>query len=314
MKFKLVVVTLLILIGVLWLFKNLAQNKQEHIVSQKPINNKKQDFRPAKIPDKLFFAGEEVPVHYYDVRERLDRELLVNKFWHSSTFLLIKKANRFFPLIEKILKEEGVPDDLKYIAVAESGLDNVVSPSKAAGFWQFLKGSAKDFDLEVNNEVDERYNLEKATRAACRYMKWNYEKYGNWALAAAAYNYGRSNINKQMERQQCENYYDLLLPDETERYVFRLIALKMILEDPKKYDFTLSHNDLYESIDTYLVPVDYQIKNLAEFAKEHGISYRMLKEFNPWLRENYLTNKGGKTYKIKIPVKHARHQNDHLTY
>jgi len=314
MKIKIVIITLLVLAGALWLFKYLHKNDSQHIVSRKPIEYKKQGFTPAKIPAKLFFAGEEVPVHYYDVRERLDRELLVNKYWHSSTFLLIKRANRYFPLIEKILQEEGIPDDLKYIAVAESGLDNVVSPSRAAGFWQFLKGAARDFDLEVNEEVDERYNLEKATRAACRYMKWNYEKYGSWSLAAAAYNYGRTNINKQIERQQCESYYDLLLPDETERYVFRLIAIKMILEDPAKYNFIIEHNDLYEPIDTYSITIDHGIKNLAEFAKEHGISYRMLKSFNPWLRDNYLTNKRGKTYEIKIPVKHSRDQSDHMSY
>jgi hypothetical protein len=314
MKIKIVIITLLILAGALWLLKitigdSTAKKTEKH--KQTIIST---SLKPAKIPNELYFAGEKVPVHYYDVRERLDRELLVNNYWHSSTFLLIKKANRYFPTIEKILKEEAVPEDLKYIAVAESGLANVVSPSRAAGFWQFLKGAARDFDLEVNSEVDERYHLEKATRAACRYMKWNYEKYKSWPMAAAAYNYGRTNINKQIERQQCDNYYDLLLPEETERYVFRLIALKLILENPKKYNFELSENDLYQKIETKTIKVNYPISNLAEFAAKHEISYRMLKEFNPWLRENYLTNKGNKTYEIKIPRKHSRHQYDHLTY
>lgn len=314
MKIKIVTITLLILAGALWLLKITIGDSTAKKTEKRKQTIISTSLKPAKIPNELYFAGEKVPVHYYDVRERLDRELLVNNYWHSSTFLLIKKANRYFPTIEKILKEEGVPEDLKYIAVAESGLANVVSPSRAAGFWQFLKGAARDFDLEVNSEVDERYHLEKATRAACRYMKWNYEKYKSWPMAAAAYNYGRTNINKQIERQQCNNYYDLLLPEETERYVFRLIALKLILENPKKYNFELSENDLYQEIETKIIKVDYPISNLAEFAAKHEISYRKLKEFNPWLRENYLTNKGNKTYEIKIPKKHSRHQYNHLTY
>jgi membrane-bound lytic murein transglycosylase D len=314
MKIKIVLITLLLLTGALWLAKSSINPQKEHTLEKISEKQHAESFRPAKIPNSLYFAGEKVPVKYYDVRERLDRELLVNKFWHSSTFLLIKKANRYFPLIEKILKEENVPDDLKYIAVAESGLANVVSPSRAAGFWQFLKGAARDFNLEVNNEIDERYNIEKATRAACKYMKWNYEKFGSWAMAAAAYNYGRTAISKQIERQQCENYYDLLLPEETERYVFRLIAIKMILENPAKYNFQIAKNDLYQEIETKTVIIDHPIENLAEFAAKYDISYRMLKEFNPWLRENYLTNKQNKTYEIKIPVKHARHQYDHLSF
>jgi membrane-bound lytic murein transglycosylase D len=193
-------------------------------------------------------------------------------------------------------------------------LQNVVSPSGAAGFWQFLKGAARDFNLEVNSVVDERYHLEKATRAACQYMKWNYEKFGSWALAAAAYNYGRSSVIRQMDRQKCSNYYDLLLPEETERYVFRLIAMKLILSNPHNFGFNLSQSDLYPPIRTQKQMVDVPISDLAEFAQEHGMSYRMLKEFNPWLRENYLKNVKKPSYELLIPHKHFRNQYDHLTY
>lgn len=315
MKIKIALTTAIILVAVLWGLKNLFEQKAH---KQKPTTKHKTKnlyaVKPAGIPSELTFAGEIVPVNYYDVRERLDRELLVNKFWHSSTFQLIKRANRYFPVIEKILREEGVPEDFKFLAVAESGLQNVISPSGATGFWQFLRGAAGDFNLEVNNEVDERYHLEKSTRAAAKYLKWNYEKFGTWTMTAAAYNFGRTNILRQINRQDCKNYYDLLLPEETERYVFRLIALKLILSNPEKYGFQLKQNDLYPAIESRTIEINGKIKDFATFAHNHGISYRMLKEFNPWLRENYLTNRRKKTYQIKIPVKHFRHQYDHLSY
>ncbi len=313
---KTILITLIFFVAGLVLLKKLTTTHTQQIskynksIPQKGVYSVK----PAQIPSQLTFAGEKVPIKYYDVRERLDRELLVNKYWHSSTFQLIKRANRYFPTIEKILKEEGVPDDFKYLAVAESGLQNAISPAGAVGFWQFLRGAARDFNLEVNSEVDERYHLEKATRAACKYMKWNYKKFGSWAMSAAAYNFGRSNTLKQMKRQDCKNYYDLLLPEETERYVFRLIALKMILSNPEKHGFNLHKNDLYPKIKTRTVEITSSVKNFATFAEKYGISYRMLKEFNPWLRENYLTNRRNKTYKIKIPEKHFRHRYNHLSY
>lgn len=315
MKIKTVLITAIILVATLWAIKS-NFNKVKPIEKQQTEKtlHKKYSVSPADIPTQLVFAEETVPVHFYDVRERLDRELLVNKFWHSSTFQLIKRANRYFPVIEKILKEEGVPEDFKYLAVAESGLQNAVSPSGAAGFWQFLKGAARDFKLEVNREVDERYHLEKATRAAAKYLKWNYEKFGTWTMSAAAYNYGRTNTLRQIDRQDFENYYDLLLPEETERYVFRLIALKLILSNPEEYGFILEENELYAPIKTRDVKITGAIKDFAVFAKTHDISYRMLKEFNPWLRENYLQNRRNKTYNIKIPEKHFRHQYDHLSY
>ncbi|HKK59091.1 MAG TPA: lytic transglycosylase domain-containing protein [Salinivirga sp.] len=315
MKIKTISITAIMLVALLWIIKySYKQKETTEIYQSEETDNDAYVVEPADMPAQLIFADEVVPVQFYDVRERLDRELLVNKFWHSSTFQLIKRANRYFPIIERILKEEQVPEDFKYLAVAESGLQNVVSPSGAAGFWQFLRGAARDFDLQVNSEVDERYHLEKATRAAAKYLKWNYKKFGTWTMSAAAYNYGRTNTLRQIKRQHCSNYYDLLLPEETERYVFRLIALKLILSNPAEYGFTLNNNDLYAPIKTKTVTVTGKVKDLATFAKNHGISYRMLKEFNPWLRENYLRNPRNKTYKIKIPEKHFRHQYDHLSY
>ncbi|MBO7495791.1 MAG: lytic transglycosylase domain-containing protein [Salinivirgaceae bacterium] len=252
------------------------------------------------MPDKLTFMGEPVPIHNFDTRESLDRELQVNRLWHSQTILMLKRANRYFPIIEPILKENGVPDDLKYIAVIESSLTNVVSPSGAKGFWQFLSGTAKDFGLEVNDEVDERYNLEKATVAAIDYFKRTKEKFGSWTMAAASYNIGRAGLLKQVGQQKCNNYYDLVLGEETERYIFRAIAIKQIMENPEMYGFTMPKDELYHPIPYTVVSVDSTIADIADFAFEHGTNYKMLKMMNPWLRATKLTNPKRKTYQIKI--------------
>ncbi|MBI9036777.1 MAG: lytic transglycosylase domain-containing protein [Bacteroidales bacterium] len=254
------------------------------------------------LPQKIDFAGEAAPLNIYYVQENLDRELIVNTYWHSSTLLSLKRAARWFPVIEPILKNNGIPDDFKYLALIESGLENVTSPAGAKGFWQFLKGTAKDFGLEVNNEVDERYNVEKATRAACKYFNKAHEKYKNWTLVAAAFNAGNKGIDRQIEKQKVNNYYSLLLDDETERYVFRILAIKAIFENPEKYNFYLEKDDLYLPIPTKTIEVKSSIKNLADFAIENGINYRILKEFNPWLRNGELKNKKHKTYEIKIPI------------
>lgn len=259
-----------------------------------------------KIPEKITFAGEEVPIHNFDVKESLDRELLINTYWQSQTVLLIKKSNRYFPLIEPILKEAGVPDDFKYLAVAESALSNVTSPAGAKGFWQFLEGTANDFKLEVNSEVDERYHLEKATQAACQYLKKSYDKYGSWATAAASYNMGQKNVSRQIDRQKTKNYYDLVLGPETGRYLYRIIALKLILKNPEKYGFYIQKNQKYKPIPYTLVKVDTTISQLADFAHQMGINYKVLKLLNPWLRDNKLSNKRSKTYEIKIAEKSWR--------
>lgn len=253
------------------------------------------------IPDKVYFAGEEVPLHLFDVRESLDRELQVNTYWHSQTVLLLKRANRYFPIIEPILKERGIPDDFKYLAIAESALTQAVSPSKAVGFWQILEGTARELNLEINNEVDERYHIEKATHAACIYLLKSYKKYGNWTMAAASYNFGRNGIQRQMVRQDNDDYYDMVLGEETERYVYRILALKAIFENPQDYGFHLRPNELYPPLSYFEVQVDSAIVSIAQFSKFYNTNYKILKLLNPWLRESYLLNKGNKTYSIKIP-------------
>ncbi len=254
------------------------------------------------IPKQMTFANEEVPLNKTYVRESFDREVLVNTYWQSQTLLLIKRANRYFPVIEPILKEQGIPQDFKYLALIESGLmPRIVSPAGAAGIWQFMPNTAKDYGLEVNKEVDERYHLEKSTVAACRYLKKAYEKYGSWALAAAAYNAGPAGIERQLGKQKSTSYYELLLGEETGRYVFRILAIKQIIEDPQSYGFYFTADDLYYPIQYNEIEINGSIANIADFASENGITYRELKDMNPWLRETFLTNATGKKYTLKIP-------------
>jgi membrane-bound lytic murein transglycosylase D len=256
-----------------------------------------------KIPDELTFAGEKVPTELYDIKERMDRELLVNTYWQSNGLLLIKRAHKYFPIIEPMLKKYGIPDDFKYLAIAESGLENNSSSAGAAGFWHFLKSSAKEYGLEVNQNVDERYNLEKATKVAADYLKKSKKRFGTWTLAAAAYNAGNARIARNLKKQQVTDYYDLLLNSETSRYVLRIVALKEVLSYPKKYGFEFDKEDLYTYPETRTVKVDTVITNIASFAKGFNINYKELKLHNAWLRENKLNNKSRKSYKITIPVK-----------
>ncbi len=249
----------------------------------------------------FFFAGEEMPLDIFYVREALERELSVITYWHSSTLLLIKMSYRWFPMFDSILEANGIPIDFKYLAVIESGLSNAVSPSNAVGFWQFLKGTAEENSLVIDKEVDERYHIEKSTEAACRYFNESYEKFGNWTLVAAAYNAGNNGITKQLERQKSGSYYDLLLSDETSRYVYRIAAMKLIFENPELFGFYIQDNDIYLPITCREVKVEDKIENLADFARANGISYKILKYFNPWLRENFLKNRKKRTYYIKIP-------------
>lgn len=258
------------------------------------------------IPVKLSFANEEVPLKNFDVRESLDRELQLNTYWHSQTLLLLKRANRFFAIIEPILKEKGIPDDFKFMAVAESALAQEVSPAKAVGFWQILEKTGRELGLEINKEVDERYSIEKSTRAACDFLQKSYNKYGSWTMAAASYNFGRNGIDRQIDRQNNESYYDLVLGTETERYIYRILAFKVIFENPQKYGFVLTQNDLYPQLKYISVEVDTPIANIARFAEHFSTNYKMLKTFNPWLRENYLPNLTKKKYQILIPEKDFR--------
>lgn len=259
-----------------------------------------------QIPENLSFAGERVPIKNMDVRESFDRELLVNTYWQSQTLLFIKRANKYFPVIEEILEKNNIPEDFKYITLAESGLQNVVSPAGAVGYWQLLEGTARDYGLEVNNEVDERYHIEKATEAACKFFQESYEKFGTWTMAAASYNVGRGGLNRQVDRQQESNYYNLLLNMETGRYMYRVLAIKTILENPNKYGFYYDDQDLYQPIDFYEVDVDSTVDDFATFAKNYGTNYKILKYLNPWLRDKYLTNRYKKSYSIKIPKTGSR--------
>lgn len=260
-------------------------------------------FYSVPLPEAIDFAGEKVPLDLYYVSESLDRELLVNTYWHSNTLLLFKRAGRYFPLIEPILKKNGIPDDFKYLALIESGLMNVVSPSNAAGFWQFLDKTGRQYGLEVTDQVDERYHYSKSTEAACKYLKDAYKTFGNWTRAAASYNAGQGRISRESERQQVDNYYDMYLNPETARYIYRILALKLIFEDPTAYGFYLRNKDLYPPIPVKSYTVDADIADLINFAKDKNSSYRILKEFNPWLRTDQLKVPSGKTYIIELPEK-----------
>jgi hypothetical protein len=253
------------------------------------------------IPESMDFAGEAVPLHNPDIRERLDRELLVNTYWQSNMFLILKRAHKFFPMIEPLLAKYGLPDDFKYLAVAESGLDNVKSYAGAAGFWQFMNGTGKEYGLEINSYVDERYNLELATEKAAAYLKDSKEQFGSWTAAAAAYNAGNGGVKKEMVRQDVSDYYDLLLNSETSRYVFRILAFKEIMSNPEKYGFNFREKDLYSVVPTNKVMINEPVEDLVKFAKENGINYKILKLHNPWLRDNYIKNASKKEYIIEIP-------------
>jgi hypothetical protein len=254
------------------------------------------------MPENLDFCGEPVPLKNYDVFESLERELLVNTYYHSQTILFIKKASRYFPTIEDLLKKYNVPDDFKYLAVAESGLADVVSPAGATGFWQILESTANDYELEVNAEVDERYHLEKSTEAACKFFHESYEKYKNWTLVAASYNVGRRGIDRQIERQGEQNYYDLLFNEETARYLYRILAIKLVLSNPSAYGFDIPQDEVYKPINFKEVIISEPIPDMGEFARNNGTNYKLLKYMNPWLRDNQLTNTRKKEYTIKIPT------------
>jgi hypothetical protein len=252
------------------------------------------------LPEQIDFAGERTPLEINEVKERLDRELLVNTYWQSNALLLIKRTNKYFPIIEPILKEYGIPDDFKYLAVAESGLEHVVSPAGATGFWQIMKGTAQDYGLEVNNNVDERYHIEKATRVACEYLKNSKERFGSWTLAAASYNAGNAGISRELKRQEVDDYYDLLLNPETSRYVFRIIALKHILSNAEDFGFHYEEKDLYKIEPVKTVEIDSAVSDFVRFAEKFDMTYKTLKIHNPWLRDKHLDNYSKKVYKIKV--------------
>jgi len=256
-----------------------------------------------QIPDDLNFAGEAMPLQNTDIHERMDRELLVNTYWQSNGLLMFKRAKKYFPIIEPILAKHGVPDDFKYLAVIESGLTNAVSPAGARGVWQIMPATGRENGLEVNKNVDERYNLEKATEVASKYLLEAKEKLGSWTLAAASYNAGKAGMSRRLKEQGVSSYYDLLLGEETGRYLFRIVALKEILSNPTQYGFNFRDKDLYDNVPTFKVEVDTAVTDFSQFAQKFDINYKILKLHNPWLREPHLRNNSKKLYQIEIPEK-----------
>lgn len=296
--YSLLVVFFLLLASRFFMFS--GDLKSEDNLHQEQFNLKYGIFAILK-PEGLDFSGEDVPIHSSDIWERIDKELLKNTYWQSNTMLYFKKAYKYFPIIEPILQKYNIPDDFKYLAVIESGLDNVVSPSGAAGFWQIMKGTALEYGLEVNSKIDERYNLEKSTIAACQYLQDSYDKFGSWTMAAAAYNMGNNGLSRVIAEQGSNNYYNLYLNTETSRYVFRIIAIKDIMQHPKKYGFMFRKRDLYTMSRYKIVKVDSTISSLSEFARYYGVNYKLLKQFNPWLRSTSMPN-FRKKYTFKIPL------------
>lgn len=293
-------ISIVLLVFSVVLFTNARSSRQ--VADETPVVT-----AMSKIPEfplSADLAGESVDLSRFDMYERYDRELTSFCYTHSTTLLMIKRANRIFPEVEPILKEQGIPADFIYLASIESMLNpRAVSPAGAVGLWQLMPATAREFGLEVNSFVDERYNIEKSTRAACRYLKQAYAKYGNWVTVAASYNAGMGRISSELGKQQVSNAFDLWLNEETSRYVFRILAFKNILSNPYKFGFVFNGNQLYKPIKSRAVDVDHTISDLVAFASEHGISYAVLKEFNPWLRAESLPNKTGKKYTLKIPMK-----------
>lgn len=254
------------------------------------------------VPNYLEFAGERIRTDNFEVFERMDREFISNTYYHSATILALKRATRWFPVIEPILKKNNLPDDFKYLCVAESNLENVISPAGATGFWQFMKPAGEKYGLEINSLIDERYDVWKSTEAACKYLKDSYEMFGSWILSAASYNMGTDGVELQMERQKAKDYFNLVLNSETSRFVARIVALKYILQNPEVYGFDIKDDEKYEPLEYYEVKLDSSVTDFPDYAKSLGINYFILKMYNPWLRDNYLKNSSRKIYMIKIPT------------
>ncbi|MCF8369819.1 MAG: lytic transglycosylase domain-containing protein [Bacteroidales bacterium] len=302
-KYLLATVLLLISVGIFALFSFSSLDHSNKDNDGNTVHQQDAVITSPPLPKKINFAGEPAPLQLTHVIENLDREILVNTYFHSSTIQMIKRANRWFPVIEPVLAKYNIPDDFKYLALVESGFLNVESPMGAAGFWQFMEKTAREYGMEVNDYVDERYNLELSTEKACEYLQDSFEEYQNWTLVAAAYNAGKRRITQSIEQQKTSDYYDLYLNEETTRYVYRILAIKIILNSPKTYGFDIKPAELYPPQKVYFLEITTPIENLLDFALEHDISYRELKYFNPWLRSNYLKNQSGKLYRIKLPLK-----------
>lgn len=306
MKKNNIIIPLFVLLlgGVIFTIVFTASNNLENTESERP--NVLSMTASVDIPQSMSFANEKIDFDRYDYHERMDRELNSFTYFHSTTLLLFKRANRIFPIIEPILKKEGVPDDIKYIAVIESSLDyRATSPARAVGLWQFMASTAPQYGLEVSNEVDERYHIEKSTVSACRYLKDAYRKYGSWSAAALSYNGGQGRISSESSKQRTSNALDLWLVDETTRYYYRMLAIKEIFENPRKYGFVIQSQHLYKPIDFNEKVVTTSIPDLVTFAQQNNITYAQLKDFNSWLRSDKLTVKPGKSYSLLIPTRES---------
>lgn len=255
------------------------------------------------VPKSLNFAGEQVPLNLADVRESLEREVSVTMYMHSRTMNTLRNVTRYFPVIEPILKANGIPEDFKYLCMAESGLNpNAVSSAKAAGLWQFMTSAAKDYGVETGDNVDMRFHIEESTRAACKYLNAAYKRYGSWTMAAASYNAGLAGVTRRMNTQGVENYYDLFLPEETMRYVYRILTFKLLVENPRHYGFHLKQSDYLPPYDNYReVKVNSSVIDWSAFATAQGTNYKVLRILNPWIRSYEYNNTSGKTYTVKVP-------------
>lgn len=295
-----IVLASLAMIGEVFIFATTRESNDD--VHRKAIKANYHIYAPV-LPDTLYFAGERVPMNIYYVRESMDRELMVNMYWHSNILLYMKRAGRFFPVIEPILKKNGVPDDFKYLCVIESGLQNVTSSAKAQGYWQFIKSTGEKYGLTINDEIDMRNNIEASTEAACRYLKDLKQRFGSWTSAAAAYNCGEGGLGRRYKLESVNNYYDVRLNPETARYVFRILAVKQIMQHPQDYGIYIRQCDLYPPIPTQTATLSGRDIDLYEYARQHNCSYKMLRELNPWLINETIKNKADRTYTVKLPVK-----------
>ncbi|MBQ6683862.1 MAG: lytic transglycosylase domain-containing protein [Bacteroidales bacterium] len=297
-----IVLSVLAIVGEILICASSREDSEE--VLQRAISNNYRIYSPI-LPDTMSFAGEKVPLSTYYVHEGLDLEVITNMYRHSSTMLYFKRANRYFPIIEPILKKNGIPSDFKYLCVIESGLTNATSPAKAQGFWQFIPSTGANYGLTVNDEIDMRNNLTASTEAACKYIRSLYNKFHSWTAAAAAYNCGENGLARRISKQSTDNYYDLWLNSETSRYVYRILAMKLIMQNPQKYGFHLRQCDLYPPIPTRAATISGQNVDLYEFARSNGTSYKMLRMLNPWIQTDVLKNKSNQKYMVQLPVKNG---------
>lgn len=297
-----IILALLAIAGEIFIFSTQKEDSEE--IQKKAIKSNYHVYAPV-VPDTMTFAGEPVPLDIYYVREALDRELIVNMYRQSSTILYFKRANRYFPIIEPILKRNGIPNDFKYLCVIESGLTNATSPANAQGFWQFISSTGKRYGLTVNTEIDMRNHLEASTEAACKYLHNLYGRFHSWSAAAAAYNCGENGLMRRMNAQGLTNYYDLRLNSETSRYVYRILAIKLIMQNPQQYGFHLRSCDLYPPIPTRTATLVGQNVDLYQFAKDNGTTYKMLRELNPWIQTDNLKNTSNNKYTVLLPVENG---------